>query len=205
MNIDAMVFEFVRIYLAVFYTAVAAFYTLRIIVKKQNRPQEVIFPGERFCVTWWNHMTFRFFRAVIWIVCLIRWPVSGFDNHLGMFDDLLIAPLMLVGILMLSFGFILAIYVHFHLADIWRSGIDPKGPEALKTTGIYGVSRNPMFLGVALAQIGFFFALPSCFTATCLLIGLYTLNSQTLAEEKHLEGVFNDAYVDYRGQVRRWF
>jgi protein-S-isoprenylcysteine O-methyltransferase Ste14 len=62
-----------------------------------------------------------------------------------------------------------------------------------------------MFLGVAAAQVGFFLALPSVFSAICLIVGLSVLQRQVLAEEAHLSGRFSEDYKDYSTRVRRWF
>jgi protein-S-isoprenylcysteine O-methyltransferase Ste14 len=196
--------EFTRIYLAVFYSFVAAFYALRITAKKRRDPQEVVFPGVPFCSTWWNHMLFRVFRLTIWMVCLFRWFFPAVDTYLGIFVDLNTWSIVLVGNTLLTAGFLFTVLVHLNLGHQWRSGIDPCGPGKLRTAGFYKYSRNPMFLGVATAQAGFFLALPSVFSGVCLLVGLYTLHKQTLAEEAHLSSVFPADYKHYRGRVRRW-
>ena len=196
--------EFTRIYLAVFYSFVAAFYVLRITAKKRTNPQEVVFPGTPFCSTWWNHMLFRAFRIIIWMVCLFRWFFPAVDTCLGIIVDLNTWPILLAGNILLTAGFLFTILVHFDLGHQWRSGVDPCGPGELRTEGYYNYSRNPMFLGVATAQVGFFLALPSVFSGVCLLVGLYTLHKQTLAEEAHLLSMFPQDYRYYRGRVRRW-
>ena len=61
-----------------------------------------------------------------------------------------------------------------------------------------------MFLGIAIAQAGFFLALPSVFSSVCLLVGWYTLQNQTLAEEAHLSAKFTDDYRHYTEDVPRW-
>ena len=138
------------------------------------------------------------------MVCVCRLVFPGVDGYLGIFDELNIWPIVLAGDILLATGFLLAIRVHFSLGRQWRSGIDPQGPETLRTTGFYRYSRNPMYLGVATAQVGFFLALPSVFSGLALLVGLYALHNQTLAEEAHLMGMFPRAYGHYKGQVRRW-
>ena len=205
MDLSAAIVEFTRVYLAVFYTGVAAFYTFRILAKKRAGSGEVVFAGERFGATWWNHLLFRAFRMTIWMVCLLRWPFPTVDEYLGIFDALNTWPVVLAGDLLLTSGFAFVVAVHFGHGRHWRSGIDPRGPEALRTDGFYRYSRNPMFVGVATAQAGFFLALPSVFTALCLLIGWATLHRQTLAEEAHLAARFPRDYTEYRSRVRRWF
>ena len=124
--------EFTRIYLALFYTFVAVFYTYRIIYKNRNTPSGVVFPGEIFCSSWWNHMVFKFFRAAIWLVCVIRLFIPEFDRYLALFEPLNGWPGVMFGNILLSGGFILSMFVHFNMGALWRSGIDPKGLKNLK-------------------------------------------------------------------------
>lgn len=204
MDSSVAIIEFTRLYLAVFYTFVAVFYTTRIAIRKQRETLEMVFPGERYCSTWWNHMVFRFFRAAIWMVCVFRWFFPAIDESLGIVSRLNIWPVVLAGNVLLTAGFAFTVAVHFSLGKQWRSGIDPAGPKSLRTDGYYRFTRNPMFLGVAVAQFGFFLALPSIFSGVCLLVGLYTLRRQTLAEEEHLLKAFPDKYRLYKANVPRW-
>ena len=204
MDGTATLVEFTRVYLAVFYTCVAAFYAVRITARKRAGSREVVFPGEVFCSTWWNHMLFRAFRFTIWMVCLFRLFFPSLDNYLGFFAGLNVWPVVLAGNILLTAGFLFTVVVHFSLGRDWRSGIDPRGPEKLKTDGVYRFSRNPMFLGVATAQVGFLLAMPSVFSGVCLLVGFYALHSQTVAEEVHLLKSFPEDYRRYANQVRRW-
>lgn len=194
----------VRAYLAVFFTFVAAFYSLRIFYMKSHVAAEVVFPGRWFSGTWWNHMVFRCFRLLIWAICVIRQFEPSTDRYLGMIGWLQHDWLVLSGAVLLTLGFALAIAGHFDQGRNWRSGIERAGPPYLKVTGLYRFSRNPIFLGVAIAQIGFFLALPSCFTLICLGVGLIALNRQILSEERHLEETFKGQYRDYTRMVRRW-
>lgn len=196
--------EFARIYLALFYSAVAIFYTARIVFMQRAFSQEMVFPGDRFCLTWWNHLSFRVFRMSIWLICVARVFNPSVDNYLGVCETLQTDGVVAIGLLLLTVGFILTITIHFKLGEQWRSGIDPRGPASIVTTGWYRYSRNPMFVCVAIAQIGFFLALPSIFSFVCLVVGFYTLNSQTLEEEKHLFRLFPKDYRSYSSRVRRW-
>ena len=204
MEDSSAIIEFTRVYLAVFYSGVAAFYALRITAKKRAGTCEVVFPGEHYSSTWWNHMLFRFFRFAIWMVCLFRLFFPSVDTYLGLFAALNIWPIVLAGNLLLTAGFFFTVVIRFSLGSQWRSGIDPAGPKNLRTDGFYRFSRNPMFVGIAVAQFGFMLALPSVFSAVCLIVGLYTLHNQTIAEEVHLLRLFPEDYRHYMNHVRRW-
>lgn len=196
--------EFTRVYLAIFYTFVAVFYTVRVFNKNRLTSAGVIFAGNRFCSSWWNHLLFKMFRAIIWLVCVIRVFVPATDNYLGMLLSFNFWPTLVLGNIFLTIGFLLTMVVHINLASNWRSGIDPLGPQQLKTSGLYSYSRNPMYIGVAMAQLGFFLALPSLFTLLCLMLGFYTLRSQISIEERHLQTRFKCGYLRYKAAVPRW-
>lgn len=204
MDNSSTIVEFTRVYLAVFYSFVAAFYAIRITAKKRTGSQEVVCPGSFLSPTWWNHTLFRVFRFSIWMVCLFRLFFPAVDNYLGIIVEIHVWPVVLAGIILLTAGFLLTVVVHFDWGQQWRSGIDPRGPEKLRTDGLYKYSRNPMFLGIATAQVGFFLALPCVFSGVCLVVGWYTLHRQTIAEEAHLLNRFPNDYRQYKDRVRRW-
>lgn len=198
------IIEFTRLYLAVFYTFVAFFYISKIIWAKRSSGQQQVFPGQRFCTSWWNHIAFRVFRATIWMICVFRFFVPEIDGFLGLLPSMLNVPVMFAGNLLLTCGFVFTIIVHLSMGSQWRSGIDPKGPAQLMTHGFYRYSRNPMFSAIALSQLGFFLALPSLFSLICLLVGLFTLYRQAIVEEQHLAGAFPAAFAQYKAGTRRW-
>jgi protein-S-isoprenylcysteine O-methyltransferase Ste14 len=196
--------EFTKIYLAIFYSTVATFYTLRVIIFKRKHGKKLIFAGESFGKTWWNHSAFRVFRVIIWMVCLFRLFYPNVDNYLGMINSLQSQSIILTGLTLLTVGFLSTALIHYSLGKEWRSGIDPSGPNTVISSGVYRFSRNPMFVCIAISQLGFFLAIPSVFSLVCLIIGLYTLRSQALEEELHLSQQFPIAYAAYSSKVRRW-
>ena len=195
---------FTRIYLAVFYSFVAVFYTTRIVFKQKSKTQKLIFTGERFSSTWWNHMSFRLFRVGIWAVCVIRlfFPIT--DQYLGMLSFSDTFSVIFIGNTLLTFGFLMTIVMHFKMGEQWRSGIETAGPKQLITNGFYRYSRHPMFLSIMLSQLGFFLALPSLFSLVCLVFGVTALYRQALSEEMRLSQAFPKQYKEYSATVSRW-
>ena len=110
----AQLIEFTRWYLAVFFTGVALFYTLRIVYLKHATEKQMVFPGPRFCTTWWNHMAFRVFRVLIWFICVARAFFPEADSFLLMLPTLEKTFLLGCGLLLLSIGFICTISIHLH-------------------------------------------------------------------------------------------
>lgn len=198
-----MTYEFfIRLFLAGFFTFVALFYSLRILLAAT--PTKRLFMGSRGSSHWIGHVSFRIFRVLIWGVCVGRLLVPTLDRYLLIFPGLQIVWLNLAGVVMMVAGFCLAGSGHSNLGKQWRSGIDPDGPAELVTAKLYSRSRNPMYLGVIIAQLGFYLALPSLFTLVCLVVGVAAIVNQVKLEETHLNLRFAKHYDAYRGSVRRW-
>ena len=204
MDFSSVIFEFTKYFLAAFYTFVALFYATRMTLKKRAGQNQVVYTGKPLSVPWWNYTLFRFFRVAIWAVCVFRCFLPGIDSAIGYFNGLSFWPILLSGNVLIISSFIFVVKVHMDCKEHWRSGIDPNGPSKLITDGYYEYSRNPMFLGIGIAQVGFFLCLPSVFSFICLVIGWFTLYGQTIAEEKHLEEKFAADYWAYARNVPRW-
>lgn len=86
--------------------------------------------------------------------------------------------------------------------------INPMSPDKssyLVTSGIYRLSRNPMYVGlllllaawgVYLANVVSFLGLPA--------FALYMNHFQIVPEEQVLQTKFADEFVAYKQRVRRW-
>lgn len=84
-------------------------------------------------------------------------------------------------------------------------------PEPWKTTsaivrsGIYARTRNPMYLGMAMAYTGLGLAFSSLSVLLLLPVLIVLVQGQVIArEEAYLEAKFGDEYRQYRSNVRRW-
>lgn len=188
-------------FLAGFFTFVAVFYTLR--VKTQPKPRQ--FMGKPGSQHWIGHATFRVFRVTIWAVCVLRIFFESIDQWLFIYTNLMHPVVVLTGIVLMVCGFSYTVLGHFTLGKNWTSGVNPNGPTDLITQGVYGRSRNPMFLGVLVTQLGFFLVLPSGFTLVCLVVGYIAVFNQVKLEEQFLVVKFGDLYRTYHKVVPRWF
>ncbi|RZJ26876.1 MAG: isoprenylcysteine carboxylmethyltransferase family protein [Brevundimonas sp.] len=89
-----------------------------------------------------------------------------------------------------------------------RLGTPPepwKPATALATDGLYGLSRNPIYVGFALIYLGFSTAMDS-WTALALLIPCMVVVDRfvVLREEAYLSRKFGAEWDAYRSRVRRW-
>jgi protein-S-isoprenylcysteine O-methyltransferase Ste14 len=75
----------------------------------------------------------------------------------------------------------------------------------LVTTGIHGLSRNPIYVGMFLIYAGIGVAAASPWILVLVLpIAIIMRYGVVAREEAYLERRFGDAYRDYRMRVHRW-
>lgn len=109
-----------------------------------------------------------------------------------------------VGLILLLASFIWIIIAQRQMGASWRIGIDDEHETTLVTRGVFGISRNPIFLGMRLNLAGLFLVLPNAVTLTIWLLGDVLLQIQVYLEEDHLRRLHGGAYTKYMRQVRRW-
>ncbi len=89
-----------------------------------------------------------------------------------------------------------------------KTTIHPMKPEnasVLVTSGIYRLTRNPMYLGLLLVLSAWAVFLSSPWLlAGPLAFAAYITRFQVLPEERALLRVFGPAYSTYQHRVRRW-
>jgi protein-S-isoprenylcysteine O-methyltransferase Ste14 len=89
-----------------------------------------------------------------------------------------------------------------------RTTVNPVKPEkasALVMSGIYRYTRNPMYLGLLLALLGWAFFLSNALAFLFLpAFILYMNRFQIAPEERVLASMFGQDFTAYRSKVRRW-
>jgi protein-S-isoprenylcysteine O-methyltransferase Ste14 len=94
------------------------------------------------------------------------------------------------------------------LSAFQRAGtpVDPYTPsETIVTDGPYRLTRNPAYLGMALAYAGIAIALKAPWALAPLPVAIAVIDRGVIArEERYLERKFGTPYVDYKRRVRRW-
>ncbi|AWI81412.1 MAG: isoprenylcysteine carboxylmethyltransferase family protein [Betaproteobacteria bacterium HGW-Betaproteobacteria-13] len=136
-----------------------------------------------------------FVALVMWLVASL--PSAAQSTPLQL---LLGGPIALVGGLISATGIL-----SFWLA---RTTINPMHPErssSLVTSGVFRLSRNPMYLGLVITLAGWAIHLP---LSPALLgppaFALYIHHFQILPEERILASMFGAEYESYKAKARRW-
>lgn len=77
--------------------------------------------------------------------------------------------------------------------------------SVLVTSGIYRLTRNPMYLGLLFVLIGWGVFLGNVLALPCAFIFIPYINRyQIKAEERLLEDRFGAPFISYKAKVRRW-
>jgi protein-S-isoprenylcysteine O-methyltransferase Ste14 len=109
--------------------------------------------------------------------------------------------------LLVATGVMLALagLIRFRQAATTVDPLHPEGASSLVTTGIYRVSRNPMYLGMLLVLFGWatWLSHPLSFVALPLFV-VYMNRFQIRPEERILHKKFGETFVAYSRAVRRW-
>lgn len=93
----------------------------------------------------------------------------------------------------------------FRKAKTTVNPLKPESASALVSSGIYRISRNPMYVGFAAILVAwlFYLAAPFAFMGVLLFV-IYMNQFQIKPEERALERLFGLEFDVYRNKVRRW-
>jgi protein-S-isoprenylcysteine O-methyltransferase Ste14 len=123
------------------------------------------------------------------------WPIA---IHLGLWSRIVGGAIALAGLTMVI------------AARLWfkRSGQNPvpwtPSPQLL-VDGVYRLTRNPMYVGLTLFQLGLGAALDNLWIAALAPIGLAVVHFIAVRpEEAYLTERFGQSYLRYKAAVRRY-
>ena len=89
-----------------------------------------------------------------------------------------------------------------------KTTVNPMNLEettTLVTTGIFSITRNPMYLGLFLSILSTILFFGSWFGIIILMFFVWYINKfQIIPEEEAMEKLFGNKYDEYRQNVRRW-
>lgn len=107
-----------------------------------------------------------------------------------------------ISLLLASLGW--TVLAQIQMGNSWRIGIDEEKKTALVQSGLFRVSRNPIFLGMIVTLIGVFLTIPNALTILFFALGFVLIQIQVRLEEEFLTEMQGDDYAKYRRTVRRW-
>jgi protein-S-isoprenylcysteine O-methyltransferase Ste14 len=102
-------------------------------------------------------------------------------------------------------GFTLAGVISFRRARTTVNPMKPETTSSLVFSGIYRVTRNPMYVGLLFVLVAWAVFLSSAWALLGpLAFVLYINRFQIAPEERVLSAMFGTGYSAYKSRVRRW-
>jgi len=90
----------------------------------------------------------------------------------------------------------------FTIITLLNFATSPK--DRVITKGLYGASRNPMYVGLLLMQIGVGIACSSWLFLLLTVVLMILLNANLSAEERYCLYRYGDDYQKYKNKTPRW-
>jgi protein-S-isoprenylcysteine O-methyltransferase Ste14 len=114
-------------------------------------------------------------------------------------------PVGLAGSVLIGAGIVLNLWSDRQLKQA-QTTVKPDGrPTALVTTGAFRLTRNPMYLGMALILAGAAWLLGSPPALSCAVVFMVAVERWFIRrEEANATAAFGSAYTEYTRTVRRW-
>ena len=107
--------------------------------------------------------------------------------------------------LIAGLGVMISAILTFRRLQTTINPLQPDTASSLASTGVFKLSRNPMYLAMLLILIAL--ALYTGAVASIFLLPgfiIYISVFQIVPEEQAMRELFSEAYADYCEQVRRW-
>lgn len=136
------------------------------------------------------------FMFVMWAVSFVV-PALEINSGLGLVLSMLV---VVTGII-----FCIAAIVSFKKAKTTANPLKPETTRVLVSSGIYTISRNPMYVGLALFLLGWAVYLSSPWLTLGVVGFVFYMNHfQIEPEELALKDLFGAEFISYQSKVRRW-
>jgi len=113
-------------------------------------------------------------------------------------------PARALGALLVVAGLALFALALAAFGDGWRVGIDTEHPGELVTRGVFGISRNPIFVFMNAYAVGTFLLSGRIVFLIFALLAIAAMHAQIRREEAFLEDAYGDAYRNYRAATPRY-
>ncbi|HHF3230021.1 TPA: isoprenylcysteine carboxylmethyltransferase family protein [Vibrio diabolicus] len=113
---------------------------------------------------------------------------------------------VVVGGLTLLSGYMgIAGVYEFHKVKTTVNPVKPDTASSVVRTGVFSFSRNPMYMALLLLIIAIGLWWQHLSVVLCSVVFVSYMNRfQIKPEERVLERLFGEEYVDYKNHVRRW-
>ena len=137
------------------------------------------------------------------LVAVMMWGISRATPAVEM--PSLIRITTAIAIALTGVGVALSGVVAIRHAKTTLNPLRPETTSSIVTSGVYRFTRNPMYVGLALALLAWAVYMASAWALLGVVAFILYMNRfQIVPEERVLSRMFGAAYSAYRAKVRRW-
>jgi protein-S-isoprenylcysteine O-methyltransferase Ste14 len=158
---------------------------------------------------WVNPFSSFLARILIFVTVIVLTTIAALDWRVlptplqRQFLDALSAQI--AGVALVTAGGAVFILALVSFGASWRIGIDANTPGGLVTTGMFALSRNPIFIFLDLYAFGTFLINGTLGFLLFALVLAAGIHYQILQEESFLRRTYGTAYHDYCRRTARYF
>lgn len=138
----------------------------------------------------------------VWLglFAIAAWGLAGLGPRFGA------GPVpQLAGGLLIGAGILLIVLAGLALSQARTTVIPHLQPAALVTSGVYGRSRNPIYLGDALILTGLAFRFDGMLALGLVPLFVWVITDRFIKpEEERLRRAFGPAFDTWAARTRRW-
>jgi len=141
--------------------------------------------------------------AIALLIAMAMWALSRVTPSLQVPTGIRLS--LALAVALVGIGFSAAGVISFRLAKTTLNPTKPQLTSSLVSSGIYTITRNPMYVGLLFILI----ALAIFLSSAWALLGpvayvFYIGRFQIAPEERALTALFGAEYTAYLSKVRRW-
>jgi protein-S-isoprenylcysteine O-methyltransferase Ste14 len=143
-------------------------------------------------------------QLIMIILFFVVWAIDSLSFFIFRYSTVLVGLISLPALLLpaiLSLGFGLYLVAKSHKAVFGEITDQPR----LIDSGVYSWVRHPMYLGILLCCLGFFFISSSLLSFGVWLAFFILYDKMATYEEKDLIRILGEEYTAYQKRVPKWF
>ena len=197
--------DFLRIILPIYFIIYfgVAFVLKSVVVAKRTGKNPFVLP-EDDNVYGLVGFYFKLVLIAIFVYVVVYTFFPTWHEHFLPIQQLTHPTISCVGLSLLAISLIWTVIAQIHMKNSWRIGIDTEMKTELVSSGLFSISRNPIFFGMIITLIGVFLATPNGLTVLFLILVYVLIQIQIRLEEEFLSKEHGQKYLEYKQRVRRF-
>lgn len=139
--------------------------------------------------------------VVLFLVGCGMWAVAKVGPLISVPAGAAVGVVLMIGGLALNLAGVMTV----RKAKTTFNPLRPETTTALVSTGLFGISRNPMYLAMLIMLLGWavYLSSPVALIGPVVFV-LYINRFQIVPEERALSSLFGASFTEYKSRVRRW-